>query len=60
MTAVVSGLPESLQACCADIMSGCSISEIARESGLPRSTFRDRVVAPIRSAFKAAGLDDWL
>lgn len=60
VTSVVSGLPEELQACCTEIMNGRSISEIARESGLPRSTFRDRVVTPIRTAFQAAGLGDWL
>jgi DNA-directed RNA polymerase specialized sigma24 family protein len=60
VTSVISGLPEELQECCAEIMNGRSISEIARESGLPRSTFRDRVVNPIRSAFETAGLGDWL
>ncbi|MBT3328185.1 MAG: hypothetical protein HN396_18325 [Gemmatimonadales bacterium] len=57
---VVSGLPDELQACCAEIMNGRSVSAIARDNGLPRSTFRDRVIAPIRSAFEAAGLRKWL
>lgn len=60
VASVVSGLPEELQACCAEIMNGRSVSDIARESGLPRSTFRDRVIDPIRSAFETAGLGEWL
>lgn len=60
VTSVVSGLPEELQACCTEIMNGRSISEIARESGLPRSTFRDRILNPLRSALETAGLREWL
>jgi DNA-directed RNA polymerase specialized sigma24 family protein len=60
VASVVSGLPEELQACCAEIMNGRSFSEIARNSGLPRSTFRDRVITPLRSAFETAGLGEWL
>jgi len=60
VASVVSGLPEELQACCTEIMNGRSISEIARESGLPRSTFRDRILNPLRSALETAGLREWL
>ncbi len=55
VTAVLSRLPRGLRDCCAGIMEGRSVSELARESGLSRATFRDRVVAPIRQAFRDAG-----
>ncbi|NLF17829.1 MAG: hypothetical protein GX595_11320 [Lentisphaerae bacterium] len=53
---VLSLLPEPLRECCAAIMDGSSISDLAREKGLSRSTFRDQVMAPIRHAFESAGM----
>lgn len=58
VTAVISQLPGSLQACCTDIMNGRSVSELARESGLSRTAFRGRVIDPIRRAFREAGYGD--
>jgi len=55
--AVVSLLPDNLRACCAAIMDGRSISDLARESGMPHSTFRDCFIAPIRHAFEEAGMN---
>lgn len=60
VNSVLSGLPRNLRDCCAAIMDGRSVSDVARESGMPRSTFRDQVMVPIRQAFEAAGLDAWL
>lgn len=59
VTAVISCLPLSLQDCCAGIMEGRSVSELARERGISRSTFRDRVIAPIRQAFRDAGYENF-
>ena len=56
----VSGLPKQLRECCIEIMRGRTFRELAREKGLPRSTFRDRFIVPIRRVFEAAGLRDWL
>ncbi len=58
VTAVLSRLPLDLQQCCAGLMDGRSVSELARESGLSRGAFRARVLAPIRRAFRAAGYGD--
>lgn len=60
VAAVVSTFPPKLRDCCDAIMAGCNISQIAREREMPRSTFRGRIIAPIRHALKGAGLDDWL
>jgi hypothetical protein len=55
VTAVLSRLPRDLQECCSCIMEGRSVSEMARERGISRAAFRDRVIAPIRQAFRDAG-----
>ena len=55
VTAVLSRLPRGLQECCAGFMEGRSVSELARESGLSRSAFRDCVIAPLRQVFGDAG-----
>jgi len=57
VSAVVSMLPDNLRACCAAIMDGRTPTQVARESGIPHSTFRDHVIAPIRRALRAAGMD---
>jgi DNA-directed RNA polymerase specialized sigma24 family protein len=57
VSAVLSQLPDELRECCKAIMDGRTPTEIARKRGIPRRTFRDRVLAPIRRAFKEAGLD---
>jgi len=57
--AVVGRLPECLRTCCDGIMEGRSISDLARTEGIPRKTFYDRVIVPIRQAFREAGYDDW-
>jgi DNA-directed RNA polymerase specialized sigma24 family protein len=56
---VIHRLPDCLRTCCDGIMEGRSISDLARSEGIPRKTFYDRVVVPIRQAFREAGYDDW-
>jgi len=55
ITAVLSRLPGDLRQCCTGIMEGRTVSELARESGLPRGAFRHHVICPIRQAFRDAG-----
>ncbi len=57
--AVIHRLPDCLRTCCDGIMEGRSISDLARSEGMPRKTFYDRVIVPIRQAFREAGYDDW-
>ena len=57
VSAVVSQLPDDLRACCAAIMDGRTPTDVARERGIPHSTFRRRFIAPIRRAFEEAGMD---
>ena len=57
ISAVISQLPAEQRERCLAIMAGRTPSELARERGMPRGTFRDHVIAPIRRAFEAAGMD---
>jgi DNA-directed RNA polymerase specialized sigma24 family protein len=57
VSTVLSQLPDDLRACCAAIMDGRTPTDVARESGIPQSTFRQRVLVPIRRAFEEAGID---
>ena len=57
VSAVISRLPDTLRACCAAIMEGRTPTQVARESGIPHTTFREHVIAPIRRAFEEAGMD---
>lgn len=46
--------------CCRAIMNGQPISKIAKDHSMPRSTFYEQVIAPIRQAFSKAGLEEYL
>jgi len=46
--------------CCLGLMEGRTSGELARAAGMPRSTYRDGVIRPLRDTFAAAGLCDWL
>lgn len=57
---VLSSLSERQWRCCEAILDHQPISKIAKDNGLPRSTFYLHVINPIREAFKKAGLEDYL
>ena len=46
--------------CCRAIMNGQPISKIAEDHSIPRGTFYEQVIAPIRQAFSKAGLEEYL
>ena len=60
VSAVIGRLPAQQQICCEVLMADGSISDAARLAGVPRKTYYDRVVVPIRRAFRDAGLNSYL
>ncbi len=57
---VVGTLPENLQVACKLLLEGLSISETARRMGIKRATFYQNVIMPLREAFRAASLENYL
>ena len=57
---IVGKLSAIQQQCCRAIMNGQPISKIAKEHSIPRSTFYEQVLVPIRQAFSDAGLEEYL
>lgn len=55
---VVDQLPPKLRDLCQRLMRD-SISDVSRETGIPRSTLYG-IIDKVRAAFKAAGLEDYL
>jgi len=53
--AVISTLPPELQAICERLKRETKV-DVGNSLGMPRSTFNDRVMRPLRAAFEAAGL----
>lgn len=56
---VLSELPEELRAA-AEMLMAMRPAQVARELGIPRSTFYETHLAQLRAAFKAKGLDDYM
>lgn len=55
----VSKLPEHLRSICIRLKTQ-TVSDVAREMGMARATFYDKVVNPLRSYFEDAGLREYL
>ncbi|MDH4201381.1 MAG: hypothetical protein OEV87_00610 [Phycisphaerae bacterium] len=57
---IVAVFPDELRIACEHLLSGKSVSETANLVGIKRSTFYEKVLAPIREAFQAADLKNYL
>lgn len=57
---VVSNLSDVQRRCCQAILNEEPICKIAKDHGMPRSTFYKHVIIPIREAFREAGLEEYL
>jgi DNA-directed RNA polymerase specialized sigma24 family protein len=56
----ISNLSDIQRQCCQAILNKESISHMAKDHGIPQSTFYKRVIEPIRKAFRKAGLEAYL
>ena len=59
VTMLLEDLPAELRAVAEKLMTN-TITEVAQQLGMPRSTFYDTYVAPLRAAFGERGLGDYL
>lgn len=59
VASVVAGLPSGLRQV-AEMLRTQSVAEVSRDLGIPRRTFREKHLAPLRAIFAAAGLRDYL
>jgi hypothetical protein len=57
---VLASLSDIQRRSCEAILDQQPISKICKDNGLPRGTFCQYVIEPIREAFKEAGLEDYL
>ena len=56
---MLSDLPPKLGRA-AEMLTRMSVAEVARELGVPRSTFYDTYLAPLRQAFTASGMGEYV
>ncbi|MBI1373325.1 MAG: sigma-70 family RNA polymerase sigma factor [Phycisphaera sp.] len=59
MVAVLDELPPELRRA-VELLQSMSVTQTAREMGIPRRTFREKHLAQLRELFKAKGLDQYL
>jgi len=59
MDSVLDGLTPELRQV-AEMLQTKSISQVARELGIPRRTFREKHLTQLREVFAAKGMDDYL
>lgn len=59
LNVVLIGLPPDLRRV-ADMLRTQSVTEVARDLGIPRRTFREKHLAQLREAFATSRLDDYL
>ena len=59
MDSVLADLPPELRQA-AEMLQTKSVSEVARELGIPRRTFREKHLTQLREVFAAKGMDDYL
>ena len=59
MDSVLDGLTPELRQV-AEMLQTKSVSQVARELGIPRRTFREKHLAQLREVFAAKGMDDYL
>jgi len=59
MDSVLDGLPPELRQV-AEMLQTKSVSEVARELGIPRRTFREKHLMQLRDVFAAKGMGDYL
>ena len=59
IAAVLADLPPELRRA-GELLMAMPVAQVAREMGVPRSTFYETHLAPLRAAFEARGLQDYL